>query len=300
MSDEQSGEFADERILVIGATGWFGRALLRQLKDAEMVLPLASRERRMSFCGREWLIGAMSLSSIQQFRPTSVYNCAFLTLEKEAQLGSEEFRRLNLRIIQNLIDVATLPSVRKVLTFSSGAAVIDVGGSYGSLKQIEESELLSLTTPERCVNVARVYSVSGPDVMSPKNYAFSSFILQAKNGLIDVQAKSPVFRRYVSVSDVIRVSMARMRAEISGLFETGGELIEMRQLAETVRTIVNPSATILKAKWASDEPSVYASSGTSWEESCRLTGVVPMNLKEQIIAVNAELPELFAQQQGAK
>ncbi len=276
-----------DRVLILGASGWFGRTFLRLLDPQIPAMACASAIRDQYVTWDD--------DQVQQFNPTVVANFAFLTRDRISEFGFERFIEINSSLTENFIKAAQLPSVRAALTVSSGTAVAfphDMATNpYGVLKKLEEDAALKLVTEQRCVVVARAWSVSGPDVRTPRKYAFSDLVLQAKTGAIQVNASQPVFRRYVGVDDFLEVSIARLLSGWSGTIDSGGELIEVGELAERVRSIVNPQASISRVEQTSTEPSTYASDDVSWREACGETGIIPADIAEQIRATANRLQD---------
>lgn len=267
-----------DRFLVLGASGWFGQTFLRLVHPQAQILATSSTKRGE--------FATWSAESIRDYKPTVVVNFAFLTSEKVKTEGIEAFIAVNELLTEQFLEASRFPTVRAALTVSSGAAVafpLDMATNpYGVLKKLEEDAALKLVTEQRCVVVARAWSVSGPDVRIPRKYAFSDLVLQAKSGAIQVNASQPVFRRYVGVDDFLEVSMARLLSGWSGTIDSGGELVEVGELAERVRSIVNPQASISRVEQTSTEPSIYASDDVSWREACGESGINPSEIDEQI------------------
>ena len=78
---------ADDRLLVLGGGGWFGRTLLHLVGSSVPVHATASSTRR----GLE----TWDLARIRDFAPTVVANFAFLTRERISVEGTQEFNRIN-------------------------------------------------------------------------------------------------------------------------------------------------------------------------------------------------------------
>lgn len=274
----------DDRVLILGGSGWFGRTLVGLLGGQVPVLATASTNRSHYIV---W-----DLPTIRSFAPTVVANFAFLTRDRLQDFGDEQFHAINKEQVENLRRAACLPSVRSVVTISSGAAVCEPKSSYGLLKAMEERSALALVENEAgpSVVVARTYSVSGPYVVRPEAYAFSDFVQMARLGEIKIAADRPVFRRYASVADVLRVALTRALEGHSGLFETGGELVELGILAEHVRSVVNTSARIQRPPFRTSSPSCYASDNLSWKQYTAAANVKPATLIQQIQAVQQGLP----------
>ena len=269
---------SDDRVLILGSSGWFGRefqTLLDRVSCPAQVMSVPGPSSAQ----------AVDLDSLRRFNPTSVVNFAFLTRERVDREGEQAFRRINTELTDRFLLFADSPTVRLALTVSSGAAVTEPHHPYGELKAAEESAALALVNPSRVVVVLRTYSVSGAHVRRPHEYAFSDLILQAKSGRVHVTAHRPVLRRYVSIQDALAVSITLGATGTSGIVETGGELIEMGELAERIISVVNPAAEITRAEMTSDEPSSYCSNNRSWDEWVSRSGVSPLDLDEQIAVV---------------
>lgn len=269
---------ADDRLLVLGAGGWFGRTLLDLVSSDVPVLATGSYARGD--------IELWTVEAVRDFKPTVVANFAFLTRERVEIDGLEEFVHVNEVLTSQFLRSAECPSVRAVLTVSSGAAVqlpLDMEANpYGTLKMREAEAALALKTDSLSTVVARAWSVSGANVRRPSAYAFSDFILQAPSGRIHVSSSQPVFRRYVSAADFLYVCVSNMLGGWSGTVDSGGEMTEMGPLAERVAHIVNPRAIVEREPMISSEPSVYASDNASWSRACEAIDFEPADLGRQI------------------
>lgn len=272
----------DDRVLVLGSSGWFGRefsALVANSSDQVTLLEVP---------GPSSGVGVPD-SAIRNFAPTVVLNFAFLTRERVESAGPAEFAHVNQGLTSRFLAVSALPSVRCAVTVSSGAAVTEPEHPYGRLKAAEESCALDLIDSGRAVVVIRAYAVSGGHVRRPREYAFSDFILQAAEGAVHVRSERPVFRRYCAVSDVLRVALVSGTTGRSGLFETGGELVEMGELSVQVVARVNPGARVTREPLTSEVASSYHSDDVDWREWCGAVGVMPQSLTDQIDAAASVL-----------
>lgn len=267
------GLTAADRILVTGSTGWFGQTFLSLMPKHKSVLALPSSIEDSTM---RW-----TNDLIREFRPTVVANFAFLTRDRLSEVGEPYFVSTNRQLTRQFLTLLEQPSVRLGLTISSGA-VSDEFDIYGKLKSYEESEALKRVTDVRAVAVVRAYSVSGPYVRRPRAYALSQFVLDAARGNIHIMADRPVFRRYSSVSDLLKVALLMADGGWSGILESGGDLVEMEVLAERVRREVNQEAMITRVPLASVAPQVYASDNTSWLSGCASVGLEPQSLENQI------------------
>ena len=284
----------DDRVLVLGASGWFGRTMLALLSGlgSVQVLALASRARQMPQSSR-FHVAAWDEYLVESFGPTVVVNFAFLTRDKWAEGHDAEYRQVNELLISRLLWSTRLPSVRAALTVSSGAAVSagsdGDGNPYGVLKAAEERAVLQSVAEHRSVLVARAWSVSGPFVRDPRKYLFSDLILQARAGLVTLRAERPVYRRYVSVDDYLSVCLTRALRGVSGVVDSGGPLVEARDLARRVADRLG-AAVEFPNVFDESRPDLYYSDDVGWSEAVAAQGYCPASLDEQIEIVSNHLP----------
>lgn len=286
-----------DRILVTGATGWFGSTMLAMLGEmpAAAVLAVASRSRHVDVAGRTWDVRAWDDDAVAHFDPTIVLNFAFLTRDKEAELGPDEYMQANTELSRRFDAAASLPAVRAAVTCSSGAALLtpegaDVPiGSYGRVKADEEARAHRLVTASRSVVVARAWSLSGTLVQRPREYAFSDLVLQAEAGRIVVTADCEVWRRYCGVDDYLAVCTARAVGGWSGVIDSGGEEVELRDLAERIADHHPDLRPEVVTSPAVEPARRYLSDDTTWQDACAAIGYRPASLDEQINDVRAAL-----------
>jgi nucleoside-diphosphate-sugar epimerase len=282
-------------VLVLGAGGWFGStvlALLGELPAGTSVLGLTGRPRRLAIGGRTWDLGGWNWSTVAGFAPSLVVNCAFLTRDRTEDLGAERYVAENVVLTSRFTRTLALPSVRAAVTVSSGAAVEPGSGvpdvelnPYGHLKWAEEVLSRQVASAHGvALVVCRAWSVSGPLVRRPHDYAFSDLVLQAANGGIQIRAANEVWRRYVGVDDLLAVSTALALDGWAGDVDSGGPLVELAELAELMVGVLKPGATIERATPDGSPANRYHSDGRSWEDACRRAGARPAPLDEQIRA----------------
>jgi nucleoside-diphosphate-sugar epimerase len=293
-----------DRVLVTGGSGWFGRSALSLLWHAHgpdwvrsNVLATASSSRRIDLLDAGTVpVRFAPLDAVADFAPSLVINCAFLTRDKVALLGARTYRMRAEALTNDLLSVMGLPSVRRVITFSSGAAVPSTGfpadisaNPYGVLKAREErlvrEQALAL---RKDAVVARVWAVSGRHIQRPEAYAISDFVLQAlRVGCIEVHAATPVIRAYALVDDVIALAVAEVTAG-SSLFDSNGVPVEVGDLA--LRVARHLGATVHRPAF---DPSAtedrYCPGNDSWSRVIAAHGFQPATLDEQLGEVLAAL-----------
>lgn len=275
---------SNERILLIGARGWFGQTAQEMIKDCGHKLLISSSKGEG--------LDVWSEELVERFKPTVVLNFAFLTRDKLGIYGRDKYIEINSNLIKRMQYAGNLPSVKHLITVSSGASLsVDARNGvnskeiYGALKRIEEKAAMSCKNKDRSVTILRTFSVSGPFFGNGDQYAFSSFVKQAiERKEIEVVSHSLVLRRYVSVGDLLAVGLQRLVNGWTGIIESGGQLVELGDLA---RSIANYLGVPLRERKLDSNPSVsdYYSKDDSWEESLKETAFKPLTLLEQVQAV---------------
>lgn len=275
---------AHDRVLILGSGGWFGHTFRVLTTGLAEVMPHNRRTSDQSESDFR--------TQVEAFNPTVVANFAFLTPHFTRTLTQDAYVATNRKVFERFRYAASLPSVRVALHASSGATTAppDTLGNehqvYRELKLAEEDTILSSTFVERCAMI-RAFSVSGPFVRTPEKYAFSDMITQGLSGRIEVHSDRPTYRRYCSVADLLAVALARASRLGGGLVESGGPLIEMRELASLVAALTSPEPKVSLTEWSSQQPSEYASDDQSWTLACSEVGFEPMGLQQQVREVQA-------------
>ena len=289
----------DGRVLVFGASGWFGRTAVALLEGVRCpTLFIASAAKEIVVGGAAVRCEAWDEGAIRAFAPTVVLDFAFLTRDVVATMPLSDYVAANEALTAKLLVAASLPTVRRVLTISSGAAVYPDdallhpmdANPYGWLKRRAEDALAELAESRSLSTVvARAWSVSGAFVQKPASYALSDMIMQATRGAIHIRATRPLYRRYVCVEDLLAVALASATAPGARVIDSGGPLLEMGELAAAVASIVNPSAMITRAEPDGSEPDSYYAAIDSWEAACRASSFVPNDIEGQIAIAEAGL-----------
>jgi nucleoside-diphosphate-sugar epimerase len=284
---------SDDRVLITGASGWFGRNALEIIRSFGLKhLALGSEDRTLVCDGFEIQLYKQSLNKIREFSPTIIIDSAFLTRDKLANIERDRFISVNRKLINDSLEMASLPSVRKYVGFSSGATVNLAGESsfslldnpYAALKREYEDVITELSGPHKGkISIARVWSVTGAHVTKPELFAFSNLINQARAGQVFIKSQRLVFRRYCTIADVLLVALADS-GEQGPIFDTGGELIEIGKLAEIIVQEVNPAAGIVRDLLESSGPDNYFSDGRGWDKLINAFHIRPSSIRDQVRA----------------
>jgi nucleoside-diphosphate-sugar epimerase len=99
-----------------------------------------------------------------------------------------------------------------------------------------------------------------------------------------IKARNLVNRRFCKIDEVISVALADS-GKHGPIFDTGGELIEIGELAEVVRQEVNPKAEIVRELREGTEPDNYYSDSKVWDQLLNECQIKPASIREQVRAV---------------
>jgi nucleoside-diphosphate-sugar epimerase len=281
----------EDRVLVIGAPGWLGRTALDLLAPLGLpTLPLASRARIIRVADGEIECRVWDELEVAAFAPTVVLDCAFLTRDRVTDMPLGEYVAANRTLTERLAYATQLSGVRLALTVSSGAAVYPhdaLDGAiednpYGYLKREAEHRLAQAAAESGAVPVVvRAWSISGAHVQKPQNYALGSMIRAADSGAIRITARRPVFRRYVLAEELLALGIAEGSVGPATI-ESGGELVEMAELAARIAAVVRPDAVISRGEMDPRDPDRYHSDGQDWERRCQRWNLASAPLDRQI------------------
>jgi nucleoside-diphosphate-sugar epimerase len=286
-----------ERVAILGGSGWVGRTASNWLAELDThLLLMASNSRPEKVGNRIFQVHAYDFERIKSFKPTAVIDAAFITRERVGQLSLDTYTSLNTQLIDQALAVQRLPTVEKFIGVSSGAAVPHLNPEspgflndpYGSLKATYEKRLLGETELRDKTTIARIWSVSGDLVTKPNLFAFSNLIQQAMSGSVEIQSKHQVWRRYVDLEDFIKV-VSLAEPEESRVIDSGGKLIEIQELAETIFTVLGVPPSILRDFMPGRDDDHYYSAEATWLRAVHEIGYVPKTLEQQITKVASGL-----------
>lgn len=279
--------------MITGASGWFGQTAANLMLNSGLpYLLLASHTRTINSLGKTFEVNYFDLDQIRSFSPTVIIDCAFITRERINEYGLQNYINQNQQIQKQLVHLLSLPTVKRFISFSSGAAVFprDAGlgeiedNPYGFLKRKAELYLQKLSSEIKKPGViARAWSVSGAYVTKPKSFALTDFISQAVNGELRINASIPVFRRYSAVEDLLALSLAETENSSFNILNSEGPLIEMAELARHVVSLINPSAKITRARPTEKGIDNYFSNTHRWSDLERELSFDPLDLRSQIV-----------------
>jgi nucleoside-diphosphate-sugar epimerase len=272
-----------QRIILVGGTGWIGRAVQHLLQRIDChVLIFGSPRGKLS---RAW-----DLATAEAFGADGLVFLAGVTPDLGEQIGLRDYEGLLEDVSRTLEQCLEIRGLRWLSYASSGivemAELEDPHGcrnAYQSAKYREEALVECAQSPTLVSQIVRIYSLSGPFVTRPEHYAIFDLISQAKSGVIRVKAQSGVWRNYTAVTDLATVILSAALSVRNELLCTGGQPIEMRDLASLIARTVNPSA-IVQFPPESGPPNFYCATGSEWERRCSAMSLISQTLDSQIRA----------------
>lgn len=289
------------KVMILGGTGWFGRTTLAMLKHVNLsTLIIASKTREFEVDGQSYSAVRWNQDDVERFEADTVLDFACQTVNKARLVGYDLFVQTNKELARRLSFAANLSSTRRVLSVSSGASVRlplemrdqSAAKSYSLTKQALEAQLAEIASSRNVsVGVARAWSVSGGHVQNPRGYAFSGMILDSlESGVVSVRADHLVYRRYSAVEDLLALAVPRSEDSGYSVIDSGGELIEIRDLARMICEEIPGSH--LMANQSKEDPLVadrYFAGEQDWNHEKAKRGLETLALRKQIHNVTTSL-----------
>ena len=269
-------------IIVSGASGWLGRAsisvLLKSGIDKAKIRCFGTSASIFKVDGvtfeNEPFQSALSIRSAECF-----IHLAFKTRDKANSLPLENYLTENRDLTSLAVSVIERARPRSVITISSGAVfegptfetfTSDVESNpYGFLKLEEEERLSQVCQADGITLVInRLWGVSGRDIQNVTPYALAEFITRAsKNESIEIRSPYEVWRRYVDARELMQLCLKIAQTEESILFDSGGPLTEIEDLAHKVVDILGSSSQVIREPIKSNyAPDLYYSKSSTYEE----------------------------------
>lgn len=277
-----------QTLLVKGSSGWFGKALtgFLDVKKIEVIF-LQSREE-VKILKRGEFVGSTPSKLFNETVDVCM-DLAFETKEKmSSNSTSKEAQNGNKALLDEVETYLSSRRFGRYIGFSSGAALSkNVSDPYGQAKA--SLEQIYLDNRAEVDRMARVWSVSGAFCTKPQLFAFSDFIQQAVAGnSINVTSTRPTYRRYCAIEEVFTLLLS---GQCPPLFDSGGTLVELGELAKIIGQVINPGASVLRGSIEDFSPKNYFSHNSVFEKCMADLDLEALTIEEQVVNARRGLPE---------
>lgn len=282
------------RVIITGAGGWLGRTSVLMFRELGVkALLLGSTNKVVDTPMGAFQVQQYSREVASSFQPTLLLDFAFLTRDLVESFGLNSYVAINRQLITQASEIAMIDSVEQILFCSSGAAVHVPDKSdnsfehnpYGFLKRETQDifEKLSHATEKKVLGM-RPWSITGPLITKPTEYAFSSLILGARAGVMEIKSSRKVLRRFISADDLIAVCLGTLfqSGERFSIIDSGGELVDLIELAQQINMSTGGSVRIKHSVDDSLLADTYYSDNYSWTNAVGALGFNPQSLSQQI------------------
>lgn len=294
------------RIVITGAGGWLGMATL-ELLHAALGNDIAHRVRCFGSSHRKLtlldgtVIEQRKLSGLTALepKPTILLHLAFLTKDRAEAMDEAAYRTANRALDQAVLDALDPIGVDALFVTSSGAAyrADDPAAApamrlYGGLKRDQEAMFADWATASgKCAIIARIFNISGPHINKHASYALAAFILDALAGRpITINAPHRVVRSYVAVRELMALVFALLLEDEtqSVRFDTGGDPLEMQDIAQAVADLLGPVSIVRPPQTAANSD-VYTGDPAVYRALLAGHAIVPVTFAQQVLETAAFL-----------
>ena len=296
----------DYRILITGASGWLGRALLEMLAEAmgpqifDRVILCGSKSGFLVTRQGQQLpvYNLVDGLALLDHRPTLVFHFAFLTKDQVSNMSEQMYVDRNRAISDTVAHTVASGHVAGFMLASSGAVYDYLSSShrdgaanlYGRLKAEDEERFAELCTQRSVRFIApRIFNISGPHINKFDAYALSAIIVDAlRGGPITLRASKRVYRSYIYVGDLLELVMCRMLNNEPDPFmpffdTTGDQIVEIGELAHKVlETLACCDIQIIRPVPSDDPDDRYVGNPDVLRSMLRHCGMELMPLNAQI------------------
>ena len=239
------------QLVIYGANGWVGRSLIATVNRREFqtsfprLLLLGSKTRLIEIDGRKYQIYGPGLAHERIERGAVFINSAFLRREFLRDMTVPEYTHRIEEISSLPLDILQKLELGCFINLSSGAAaqfersVYDYEDTYGELKYKWEREFEKTCTKLGQIFLnCRIFNLSGRFLNEFNYLALSTLIRKALRGEVLVVNSPNTFRTFIDAEQLCNVLLRLAINGFNGKLDSGGHLVNMRELAETISEII--------------------------------------------------------------
>lgn len=266
-------------IIINGAAGWMGRSAIRALKELDQkfceqeILFLGSRKRNLN----DPTLGLIEIESL--FEQEAIHGkcdlfiqLAFKTRDYQHTMSSGEYEKANIKIIEKSLALASETAASNIVLVSSGAVgqsedSTDVSDPYARLKHYEESEFGRISKElDANICIGRLWGATGELMTEPLKYAIGDIIKQTiQSEEVKLTSTNYTYRRYVDSVEFMKVIIQSAKFALTEKVDSGGPLIEMYELAESIGRLLGINKPIKRNFDSNKMPDMYFSRSTQYE-----------------------------------
>lgn len=274
-------------VMVSGASGWIGRNLLPQLGEAQSVRVFSRIPRSFEIEGNNYKSEMLPKSAFDT-SADFFFDFAFHRRDNPAKIQPDEAIRENNFLLDFSKDAMSNDGIKKYIGVSSGAAFMNLPGSYGLQKKEMEQIFENHARPED--RLIRLWAMTGQYYSERENFALISFVRQAlRQKRIDIKARGRVFRSYSHILELLALST--QPGLKSRTLDSGGKPIEISQLAQRVNYLLaDQTKAQISDPRTGDEADLdyYVPPSTDLNKLLETLGAQPLSLEEQITLIIVE------------
>jgi nucleoside-diphosphate-sugar epimerase len=280
-------KFRGAPVVITGAGGWIGQAAIEMFGSAgAKIFAFGATPRNMSLRNGGTLeVQALAALPALDIAKTYIFHCAFLTREHASLLPLENYIARNREISHLVAGFIKKNGARGVFLPSSGAVYrsSDLSANpYGVLKTEDERIFTELCESAKIPSaIIRVFNLAGPFINKFYSYALASVIVDFLAGRdVTLRAAHPVWRAYAHVGDVLSIAASLLVDQMrTGIFDTGGEAIEIGDLA---RRVAGPEQKIIRPDWQAGIPDRYLGDAAIFTQIATASGITLRTTNQQI------------------
>ena len=294
-------------VCITGATGWLGQSLLHANRDPQNPYHFdafgRSKSEITTDSGTSIQNHLFDLKEITSKEYDLFAPLAFATRDRSLQMSDQEYIDLNRAIVMEAASVIRAGKVGSVLNISSGVVIKKSESQlkdnsysiYADLKRFQEDLFANACNSVGIPLInCRVFSLSGQDMKEPSKYAIGNLLNQViSTGSIELSSKGLVVRRYMDSRDLMTLLLEYVMRGDSISVESGGEKIDLIQLAKLVLKLYgHPPDSITYSDTSETLSNEYFSSENHFEKIADETSYTLADIKNQISNVAESLERL--------
>ena len=262
--------------VILGANGWLGKSTLSYIvenySDYEFTL-VSSQDRLLKFKGEEFkIISFEEFLKIEDKEVDVFFNYAFLTGNKVKNYSNSRYLSETDNLIDGVNQFIKKNMISKLLLSSSGA-IYNNGTSeenvYSQQKKKQEEELVKNCSSSNTIFlIARIFGLFANYYNVEYEYAFSSFIDQAKNDKsIKIKSDHKVLRSYLVFQYLLDYFL---HLNESKTIDAWNVKLDIFELAKIISDIFNVDVKFNKSYFTNELVDDYSSEDTSFIEEMPL------------------------------